>query len=150
MKSIRGGNNRPENPRGVSAQKWGLLAKVHIAKKDLGLDDETYREILVSRFRVRSAQALSTFELEKLVRIFVREYGWIPSKRRGPRKESHLLALRDRIRETAGEISSDPGRLRGLSRSILGVSDPIWCNDPEKLKRLLAVFEKIKREEEKP
>lgn len=43
-----------------------LLAKVHIAKKQLGLDDDAYRAIL-ARFRVESSKDLDMKGLEKLV-----------------------------------------------------------------------------------
>jgi phage gp16-like protein len=43
-----------------------LLAKIHIAKKQLGLDDATYRSIL-ARFRVESSRDLDAKGLEKLV-----------------------------------------------------------------------------------
>ena len=37
-----------------------LLAKIHIAKKDLGLDDHTYRTMLHSIAGVSSAKLLTT------------------------------------------------------------------------------------------
>jgi len=36
------------------------LAKIHIAKKELGLDDETYRSMLWTIARVRSASDLDS------------------------------------------------------------------------------------------
>ena len=52
-----------------------LLAKVHIAKKDLGLDDDVYRELLDNMFGRRSAADLSTNDLFRLLRHF-RSCGW--------------------------------------------------------------------------
>jgi len=54
-----------------------LLAKIHIAKKELGLDEETYRAILSEEFRVKSSKELDNGRALKLIRIF-REKGWIP------------------------------------------------------------------------
>ena len=54
-----------------------LLAKIHIAKKELGLDEETYREVLSSEFGVRSSKDLNDAKALKLIRYF-REKGWQP------------------------------------------------------------------------
>lgn len=54
-----------------------LLAKIHIAKKELGLDEETYREILNAKCKVQSAKFLSNEQALKLVRHF-KGLGWIP------------------------------------------------------------------------
>lgn len=56
-----------------------LLAKVHIAKKEMGLDDDTYRELLFTAFRVRSAKDLTDIQLTQLLDIF-RECGWQQDK----------------------------------------------------------------------
>ena len=47
-----------------------LLAKVHIAKKELGLDDDTYRDLLDQRYGRRSAARLSDGQLIDLVGHF--------------------------------------------------------------------------------
>jgi len=54
-----------------------LLAKIHIAKKELGLDDETYREVLSSEFGVWSSKDLNNEKALKLIRIF-KNKGWKP------------------------------------------------------------------------
>lgn len=57
-----------------------LLAKIHIAKKELGLDEETYREILSSEFGVRSSKFLDNKKALKLIRYF-RDKGWTPKSK---------------------------------------------------------------------
>ncbi|MDI6755333.1 MAG: regulatory protein GemA [Thermodesulfobacteriota bacterium] len=57
-----------------------LLAKIHIAKKELGLDEETYREVLSSEFGVRSSKDLNNAKALKLIRFF-REKGWVPKSK---------------------------------------------------------------------
>jgi phage gp16-like protein len=58
------------NTKSKGDWRRAMLAKVHIAKKDLGIDDEDYRDILQEQFGVRSAGALNDRELEQLVRWF--------------------------------------------------------------------------------
>jgi len=47
-----------------------LLAKVHIAKKDLGLDDDTYRAVLERVTGQRSAAGLGDAQLIKVLKDF--------------------------------------------------------------------------------
>jgi phage gp16-like protein len=53
------------------------LAKIHIAKQELGLDDATYRAILRERFGRDSAADLSDVQAASLIELF-REKGWRP------------------------------------------------------------------------
>ena len=53
------------------------LAKIHIAKKELGLTEEAYRDILMVQFRRDSAARLTTGQAFKLLQHFQR-LGWKP------------------------------------------------------------------------
>lgn len=55
------------------------LAKIHIAKKELGLTDEVYRDILKARFRKDSSAKLTPSQAFALIRHFER-LGWKPSR----------------------------------------------------------------------
>jgi phage gp16-like protein len=54
-----------------------LLAKIHIAKKELNLSDDTYRDILYRKFRVGTSAALSNSQAMVLVHHF-KDLGWQP------------------------------------------------------------------------
>ena len=53
------------------------LARIHIAKKELGLDDATYRGVLWHRYHKESAANLSPREAADLIELF-RQKGWRP------------------------------------------------------------------------
>jgi hypothetical protein len=55
--------------------RHNLLAKIHIAKKDLCLIEDDYRDILIEKFGVSSAGALSNREMGELVDYF-QSKGW--------------------------------------------------------------------------
>jgi hypothetical protein len=57
-----------------------LLAKIHIAKKELALDEETYREILSLNFKVQSSKFLNNNQAVKLVNYF-KNKGWVPKSK---------------------------------------------------------------------
>ncbi len=65
------------------------LAKIHIAKKELGLDDAAYRGLLRERYRRDSAAKLSDRQAADLIDL-LREKGWRPSSF-GQRGLIHVL-----------------------------------------------------------
>lgn len=137
--------NKANDPRNFDSQRRGLLAKVHIAIKELGLDDNAYRVLLAQAFGVKSSKDLRLIELERLISHF-ESCGWVPRPKRGGKK-SYLVALRERIQQVAQEAHFTGKRLRDLCRFACQVDDPAWCKDTEKLKRLLAILTKYEREE---
>ena len=123
-------------------QRRGLLAKAHIAVKDLCIDDGAYREILRREFGVASAAALSNRELESLVRYFQGK-GWSP--KRGNYTPDQVGALRERALGLKEQMKMSDVRFSRLCRRICGTDRLEWCREASKLKRLLAVMEKIRR-----
>jgi len=122
-----------------------LLAKIHIAKTQLGLDDGTYRDMLAALFGEESSRNLSIGQMESFLKRF-EELGWEAIKSRGQRAEGRgqAEALRERARAIAGDLENGEKRLDGLVRKICGVDCLEWCWDVGKLKRLLAALEKIR------
>jgi len=121
-----------------------MLAKIHIAVKDLGISEEDYRDILEAEFGVRSASKLMERDLDRLIARF-RACGWKPKKSRPGRSQAE--ALRERAREIAVNFHDGEKRLTRLSVRICGVEKLEWCNEAGKLKRLLAALEKIRNRE---
>ena len=59
------------------------LAKIHIAKKELGLTDEAYRDVLRNLFQKESAKDLSPRQAAQLLRHFG-TLGWRPRQQKLP------------------------------------------------------------------
>lgn len=142
------GRRPPLRDAAEAAQRRGLLAMVHIAKKDLCLRDDEY-EMILKGFRAASAGELTIPQLERLVK-YLTKLGWKPirglKRRTGGDAELRLDALRRRCVEVARAIDNGEKRLAGLAVKICGVSSLTWCRDAAKLERLLAVLGKIKEE----
>lgn len=66
-----------------------LIAKVKIAQKQLGLDDDTYRDLLFSVTKKRSTTDMQQWELENVINRF-KELGFKPKspKKAGDRKQA--------------------------------------------------------------
>jgi phage gp16-like protein len=75
------------------------LARIHIAKKELNLDDVTYRGVLWDRYGKDSAADLSEREADDLIDLF-RQKGWRPASFR----QVGLIHVLWRRLEAAGAI----------------------------------------------
>lgn len=92
--------------RGTEAdeQRKALLAKVHIAKAQLGMTDAEYLTLLDSYYGVESAGILGLTELKGLVLVMQKEYGFKPSK-------GHARRGVSRKRETPATLTNDNDNL---------------------------------------
>lgn len=141
MKAIKGKGKK--SPNRLQRQRNGLLAKVHVAKKELALLEDDYRAILQEEFGVTTAAALTVGELQSLVRRFESK-GWVAqSAKRKANDDGQSEALKERVGQELLRSDFTPARFRGLVRKICGVDDLAFCNDTGKLKRLLAAMGKI-------
>jgi len=154
MRVIRGGHKTVEDPEEARrrAMRRGLLAKIHIAKKDLRLTNDQYEAIL-GRFKVVSAGDLPVRELEKLVKFF-RSLGWKPrahwERNVDERQRAQVLALRHRIRDEAVLIRNWQKRLDGLVKKVCRVDVLDWCWDVPRLERLLKIIREIGQKDSLP
>ena len=85
-----------------------LLAKIHIAKKELGLEDSIYRDILYRKFRVSSSKSLSDSQALVLVHHF-ESLGWHEARRQnadGSRQQKKYddLGKRDAYAATPAQL----------------------------------------------
>jgi hypothetical protein len=113
----------------------GLIALVHIARKDLGLDEETYRAVLEevtgrscpTQLRRSSASACTDAELSRVVDHF-RSLGWTP-KRRPVSKNGHVRkvwAVWQELVDQGAVRTPTREALRAFVRRMTGVEDPEW------------------------
>lgn len=73
-------------PQADPEKRRKLLAKVHIAAKELGLTEEQYRDGLRLNFGVESAGDMSIKQLERLL-DFYKEKGWKQKPGRGSARQ---------------------------------------------------------------
>lgn len=73
-----------------------LLATVHVAKKELGLDDDTYRDVL-GGFGVSSAAELPEAGLAALIGHF-EEKGFVVRSKRGAGRPKSMAGAQSRAR----------------------------------------------------
>jgi phage gp16-like protein len=124
------------------------LAQVHLARKALGLDDETYRAFLRTRFKVESSAKLNADGLRRLLEAF-REMGWAPTKKPGEKaspKVRKVWALWHALGR-AGKLDEHSNKaLRAFCQRQTGVDDPAFCDS----RQLDAVIEALKAWQARP
>lgn len=111
------------------------LAKIHIAKAQLGLDDDTYHDILWTLSRVKSSADLDSQGRFKLLAHF-RSLGWKSSrKKRGKNndpKSRKIWSLWYQLKD-AGLIGSATARaLRSEIKKLTGCDDLKFCSEAQK------------------
>jgi len=148
MKVLDGGSQSKieSGPNAVVLEYRALLAKVHIAKKELEIRDIDYRMMLVKHFGVTSASCLSNMELEDLVRVMM-ALGWKPGKPKDSEDpatmDRQVRELHTRIRAAAEALGGDvKQRLRDLANRECNVQEIGWCRDLTKLRRVLGILKR--------
>lgn len=106
------------------------LAKVHIARKELCLDDDTYRALLMRVTTVHASSAACTdAQLDAVLEEFKR-LGWVPKDTRpGMSKKPHVRIIYAIWRDLKPHLRN-PSReaLRAFVERQTGVSDPEWLD----------------------
>lgn len=100
--------------------KRALIAQIHIAKKDLGLDDDTYRHALKAATGKTSAGDMTVPELHKAIAAF-KERGFKvrPGKKTGPKSRAYTKTKHGT--EIGGPTQGDKIRALWLSMADDGI-----------------------------
>jgi len=123
--------------------KGNLLAKVHIAKKDLGLDDEAYRSLMERITGHRSAGDCAVHELVRAVAEF-RRLGWTPTGKKGaggkPGKPSRgKAALMGKITALLAEAKRPDAYAEAMARRMYRRDKLDFCT-PKELQGVIAAL----------
>lgn len=106
-----------------------MLAKVHIAKKELALSDESYRAILFRITGRESSADCSEGQLERLLGEFKR-LGWVPrqgTRAPAPRHVRLIYALWKEAGIVGAVESASKEALRTFVTRQTGKSAPEFC-----------------------
>ena len=111
------------------------LAKIHIARAALGLDRDTYEDILWTICRVRSSADLDSTGRFKLLKHF-RSLGWAPSRGKNSApmdaKSRKVWSLWYQLKD-AGLIGTATARtLRTEVKTLTGCDDLKFCTEAQK------------------
>lgn len=121
------------------SNKRADLAKIHIAKKDLCLDDDTYRAILWTVCRVKSAADLDEYGRRKLLEHF-RSRGWKPQRKPGPGKVARMNnALMGKVEAQLAELHAPWKYADAMAKRMFNVDSVRFCQ-PAQLRKIVAAL----------
>lgn len=125
----------------LTAQRKGMIAKIHIAKQQLGLDDDVYRALLVNLTGQRSAAQLSLMQLERVL-TELKNKGWKPTLPKVVR-----LPLRDgreplyqKLLKLRKQLGASPEYVAGIAHKMFG-NEEILQLDHEQLYKLVQAMQ---------
>lgn len=114
------------------------LAAIHIAKQQLGLDEETYREVLRNVAGVTSAANLDAAGRRKVLDHF-RAHGWQSRSKGRPRPAGDRQSLIAKIRAQLAAADRPDAYADGMARHMFKVDRFEWCT-PDQLRRIVAAL----------
>lgn len=120
------------------------LAKIHIARKELSLSEEAYRDILFLNFRVRSSKELSDQQARQLLELF-RARGWQSKPGRGQQGKSRFITVKPgpaakqqkKVLALWHALGYDMGALHSRIKKQFGVDRFEWLEDGQALHILI-------------
>ena len=108
-----------------------LLARIHIAKKELGLDDDTYRDVLERVTGNRSSSKLTEPARLKVIAEFKR-MGWKGFTKGRKRSDKpyvrKVFALWGELKRAGIWREDSQKSLRNFVKKLTGCDDPEWLD----------------------
>ena len=128
-----GGNTNPA--------RRAMIAKIKIAQKELGMDDDTYRAVLMRAAGKNSCAQMDEGRLEAVLREMQR-LGFAPRQSAYVRPPLHLADHGGLIRKI-GALLAQTGKswayAHGIARKMFGVETVQRC-DAEQMRKVLAAL----------
>ena len=126
------------------------LAKIHIAKKELNLDDDIYRDILHVQFKKRSSANLSDLQCVKLLQHF-ESLGWKQSEgkvKKHGRKPHNMSksAYLSKIEALLAEAGRSWAYADAMVKHMYKVDNIQFC-DPDQLRGIVSALVKNAKKE---
>ncbi|MCW3479715.1 regulatory protein GemA [Neisseriaceae bacterium JH1-16] len=122
--------------------KQATLAKIHIAKKELGLDDGTYRAMLQTVAGVTSSKDLTAAGSAKVLE-HLKRCGWKPKASahadRKPKASAPRRALIGKIEALLAEASRSWAYADAMAQKMFQVEKLEWLT-PEQLVKVVAAL----------
>ena len=130
-----------------------LLAVVHVGKKELGLDDDTYRDLLERITSKRSARDLKIEELNKVIRA-LEQKGFKHESKRSFGTKPDVASFKEPLIGKIEALLADKKRhwnyAIGLAKQMFGKEKLEFCTKSE-LHRIASALEyDAKRKPKKP
>lgn len=118
------------------------LAKIHIAKAQLGMDDDTYRALLARVAGVRSAKDLGPRQIDHVL-VELQRLGWKPKSNRQGRRRQKCRKTANRAAQNHRAPGQRPSPLelrRPHARRMFQVERVEWLDDSQLYRLMQALI----------
>ena len=120
------------------------IKKIHVARKELALTDEAYRDILRLHFKVESAKSLTDLQAVVLIN-HLKSKGWQPKQPTRPRKNPDYINIQPgqaakqqrKVLAMWNELGYGMAKLHSRVNTQFGVDRFEWLVDAEALHILI-------------
>lgn len=124
----------------------GPTAQIHIARKQLGMDDDTYRQMLATVTGRRSSKDCSVAELHKVV-AHLKQLGFKAKPRKRvaehpgtPHTLNHEPMLQ-KVEALLAELKAPWSYANAIAKQQTGIARVAWLKKPDDLKALIAALD---------
>ena len=122
----------------IEPERKRLLAKIHIGRKQLGMDEDTYRRFLRLKTGETTAKDLTLGELERVVHALQALGARYKAKRR-PRPAKTKAAMARKIVAMMKDLGYTDRYVDAMAQRMFGVERWEWL-DEEQTEKLLAAL----------
>lgn len=102
-----------------------VLARIHILRKERGLDEDTYRDLIE---RITGQRSLKTVDTNGRKKVMLALQGNSPRKKSGKPIVRKVFALWADMCRRGSWKNSDRASLRAFVQRMTGVEDPEWMS----------------------
>lgn len=121
-----------------------LRGKIKLAQKQLGLDDDTYRDMLQRVTGLRSTKGMTAAQMQAVIADCIRRgFKPAPGKRewKGKPKQTGDVPMLRKIEALLADAGREWAYATGTARHMFGIERLEWLNDMQ-LHKLVAALQK--------
>ena len=126
-----------------AAYRQKMISKIHIAKKQLDLDDDVYRDLLAQATGKRSCKDMTDNELAAVLNLLQQKGfgadGGAKGYQRTPLHFAEQGAMMRKIGALLAQIGKSWAYAHGIARKMFGVETVQRC-DAEQMRKVLAAL----------
>lgn len=124
------------------AIKKGVISKIHVAKSQLGLDDEVYRALLKRLTGKTSSKELTDREAGRVLAYF-RENGFVekssPKKKGKPHNFNNLPPTIEKVEALLADMKLSWSYADAIAKQMFNIERCAWL-DAKQLKAIIAAL----------
>lgn len=119
-----------------------LLSKIHVAKNQIAMDDDSYRMMLERLTGKTSAKNLTIKQAELVIKEF-KAKGWVekPKRKGKPHNFNNLGEMIKKVEALLADMKLDWNYANGISKQMFGIERIEWLTSKAQFKAIIAALD---------